>query len=79
MKAIYLTTIAMLATFAVPALADTKTMLGCEVVDKGGYLNKTDPTCVFTNEDTRGSRLQFDSDVDNDPATDDPGLSVGDN
>lgn len=49
MKAIYLTTIALLTTFAVPALADTKVVQGCEVTDMGGYSNKVDPTCQFNH------------------------------
>lgn len=58
MKSIYLTTIAMLATFAVPALAETPNSItmswsefveasGCVIVDKGGYSNlalAADPT-----------------------------------
>lgn len=50
MNNIYLTTIAMLATFAVPALADNPNRVtmtyaefieasGCVIVDKGGYSN----------------------------------------
>lgn len=50
MKAIYLTTLAMLATFASPALAETPNRVtmsfpefveasGCVIVDKGGYTN----------------------------------------
>ena len=49
MKTLYLYAIALLATFAVPALADTKIVQGCEVTDKGGYLNKVDPTCQFSH------------------------------
>jgi len=50
MKAIYLTTLALVAAFAVPAFADTKIIQGCEVVDKGGYYNLVDPTCQFSEE-----------------------------
>lgn len=50
MKTLFLTTIAMLATFAVPALAETPNRVtlsfeeylnasGCVLVDKGGYQN----------------------------------------
>lgn len=40
---------AALAALALPALADTTVVLGCEVTDKGGYLNKVDPTCQFSH------------------------------
>lgn len=49
MKTPILTTIALLAIFAVPALADTRIVQGCEVVDMGGYSNKVDPTCQFSH------------------------------
>ena len=42
-----LTLIALAALFAAPAFADPKTVFGCEVTDKGGYLNKVDATCAF--------------------------------
>jgi hypothetical protein len=47
MKANTLTIIALLTTFAVPAMADT--MLGCEVlaVEGSNYVVKADPTCAF--------------------------------
>lgn len=61
---------ALLTATAFPAMADTATVLGCEVIDMGGYLNKADPTCVFSNEDARGSRLVL-ADHDSDPATPD--------
>ena len=70
MKTRQLYTLALMTTFAVPALADGETVLGCEVVDKGGYLNKADPTCVFSNEDARGARLVL-ANHDHDPATPD--------
>lgn len=70
MKTLYPYTLALMTAFAVPALADGQTVLGCAVVDMGGYLNKADPTCVFSNEDARGARLVL-ADHDHDPATPD--------
>lgn len=40
----------MTALFVTPSLADNKVIQGCEVKDMGGYFNKVNPTCVFSNE-----------------------------
>ncbi len=39
-----------LAPAAFADTGDVKTVQGCEIVDMGGYSNKVDPTCVFTDE-----------------------------
>lgn len=49
MKANLLTTIALLTVFAVPALADTQVINGCQVIqaENGNYWFKTDNACQF--------------------------------
>jgi hypothetical protein len=49
MKLIYTTTAA-IALLSAPALADTSTVFGCEVVQatNGNYYNLVDPTCNFS-------------------------------
>lgn len=69
MKTIYLTTIALLATFAVPALADG-TLGGCALTDKGGYNVKADATCEFQWANDNGEDRSW-VDHDNDPTTPD--------
>lgn len=89
MKAIYLTTLAMIATFAVPALADTRVnraaytlhqwveMVGCVIVDKGGYTIVRAADGVSFCEGMKGFNVepgrQYVADLDGDVATDDPG------
>lgn len=52
MKTLYLYTIALLTTFAVPALADPLVLDGCEIVqaENGNHFVKADPTCVFVRD-----------------------------
>ena len=38
---------ALIGGIALPSVTLADTVFGCEVVDKGGYLNKVDPTCAF--------------------------------
>lgn len=47
MKTTIITAIAVMLGTA--AMADTKIVQGCEVVDKGGYSNKVDPNCQFNH------------------------------
>jgi hypothetical protein len=47
MKTAIITTAALIGALVLPSLAFSKTVLGCEVIDMGGYSNKADPTCQF--------------------------------
>ena len=42
------TTLTTLAILFAAGTAHATTIQGCDVVDMGGYLNKADPTCVFS-------------------------------
>jgi hypothetical protein len=72
MKTLITTTaFALIAFVAAPAaFADTKTVLGCEIVDMGGYSNKADPTCQFANTTRQTGTIYRLIDTDNDPETD---------
>ncbi len=71
MKSLTILTAALIGAVAFPTLTMAKTVLGCEVFDNGGVLNKVDPTCVFSNERTgSGTRLVF-GDFDGNPSTPD--------
>ncbi len=47
MKTLTILTATLIGAVAFPTLTMAKTVLGCEIVDKGGYSNKADPTCAF--------------------------------
>ena len=72
MKTLYLYALALMATFAAPALADSSatTLGGCALTDKGGYSVKADPTCEYRWANDNGEDRQF-VDADNDPTTPD--------
>ena len=54
--------LALVAFANAPAFAETSTVLGCEVVDMGGYSNKADPTCAFDVIGNQHSTLTIDPD-----------------
>ncbi len=60
MMALVFTTL--FAPMASAATGDTTIMLGCEVADMGGYLNKVDATCQFKGF-VPGSRVYGEGDV----------------
>ncbi|MES2753814.1 MAG: hypothetical protein V4659_04040 [Pseudomonadota bacterium] len=72
MKKLFLTTaLAVMATASLAAPGDVKVLRGCEVVDKGGYLNKVDATCAFTGT-LPGSRVYAEGDSALNPDDGDP-------
>ncbi len=62
MKTLTILTAALIGAIALPTLTLAKTVLGCEVIDMGGYSNKADPTCAFAVIGNQHATLTIDPD-----------------